>query len=145
MTILAKGDQVSFFRASDGKKLTLPKHFQIVHDTTGSTCRHCDVFVCAIGPRTPRNVTTGTDEDARNYFGKSARLAAKVVDLPRGPWSRLALVDAIWYRRPFLGELVPYEHPYNPEVWLYVSRTEHAYKIALPDGCSIDERGFVWP
>ncbi len=143
-SVLVKGDTVTFFR-QDGASTRLPPSYKLVHDTRGDYIDARDVIVMRVqdAARYTHGMRLSRSVDARNYFGKSAKLVPKSLDLPRGPWSRCGLVNAIWYRRAYLGELVPFEHPYDPPVPLF--QCGDAYKLRLPDGAVYDERGFVWP
>jgi hypothetical protein len=85
---------------------------------------------------------------AKKWFGEDAEVQGWRVDVPDSGWQRVAQIDAIWYRRDANDELRgPYEHRYDPPVELYRSgRGRNArYRIALPDRCVLDERGYVFP
>jgi hypothetical protein len=145
-TLVMRGDEVSFVRADDKEIVKLPKEWQLVHDSSGKYLRNCDIFVLSPSKSdTPLSKTDkGVLNSAKEHYGKSTRLHAGSVDIPEGPWHRLAKVTHIRYKR--LGaKRGRYQHSYKFPVWLYYCEDPLAWKIALPDGCVVNHRGFVFP
>jgi hypothetical protein len=157
---LVRGDRISFVsveqvRAVGRHKLDavempsdirLPASFVLVHDATGELLSKCDLYVLKWTKgapfRLPR-VQQSEAQAARDYFGNNARIHTGTVLLPSAKWTRTARVAFIRYRR--YGYKVPLEHEYNPPVWIYSCKRPLAWRIALPEGCVIDSRGFVHP
>jgi hypothetical protein len=133
--------------------LLLPRSHVLVHDTTGELLNRCDLY--AVRWHTQRrsnagaasgiaDISTDALDDAKQYFGISSRLQYGVVDIPDGRWQRFCRVQFIRYRRAGnQGGL--FEHEYEPSIDLYACKSPLAWRIALPSGCVVDERGFVWP
>ncbi len=128
--------------------IVCPQDYLIVHDVSGAQRRSCDFYVCKQTPLRShsRHASDDAIDAAKKWFGGSGSVVGRGVELPNPPWQRAAQIDAIWYRRHAVSGLAGrYEHPYSPSVPLYVSSKPHGWRIALPDGCTVDERGFVYP
>lgn len=151
--IVIRGREITFFEAGTGKKIACPDDFFLVHDVSGKTFRSCDVYaVRAYGSAVPVESSDRAADAAKRWWGRDVDLVGWQVDVPRSGWKRVCQIDAIWYRRDAAKDLLiqkldgPYQHRYDPPVQLYrTSAGPLAYRIALPDGCIVDERGFVDP
>lgn len=128
--------------------------FVLVHDTESTIFPRCDVFIVRFRPRrgSPELfMNPDALKTARDYFGDTARIQGGSVDVPQGPWERVAAIKFIRYtRHPRVPKEVPlfaggHEHEYHPAVWLYVCRRPLAWKLSLAGGCIVDDRGFVVP
>lgn len=158
--LFVRGDRVSFVSTEQAERvgihplddakmpsdIVLPKDYVIVNDPSGRYLRKCDYYVLPwsnIAPNGAR-LTTNVARMVADYFGEDANPQHGGVDIPDGKWHRVAQIAFIRYRRE--GDLRGnYEHPYNPAVWLYDTNKPLAWRIALPTGCVVDARGFVWP
>lgn len=157
--LLVRGDRISFVSAEQAKRtgihplddtkmpsdIVLPNDFVLIEDPTGKYLRKCDFYVLRWVDGTLKSgVDTKVARVAADYFGASTRLKQGTVDIPDGKWHRASQIAFIRYRRA--GDLSGnYEHPYNPNVWLYDTDKPIGWRIALPTGCVVDGRGFVWP
>lgn len=157
--LLVRGDRISFVSVEQVKKVgrhkldaeampsdvVLPVNFVLVHDTAGSLLSPCELFIV----RWHKGVTESVLEndsrvvaDARKYFGRGLPLQVGEVDVPDGPWQRVGKVAFIrYFRAGNTGGM--YEHEFDSP--MMISYTPHSWKLALPNGCIVDSRGFVRP
>jgi hypothetical protein len=145
-TIVIMGDEVAFGVHGSDEEVVCPDEFVIVHDVSGKILRACDFYVLRNRGviRGDSGVSEVAYQTARRWYGDRLSLEKYRVDLPDSGWQRVGKIDAIRYRRlGVLGEA--YQHPYDPPIVLYRSLGERGWKCALPDGCIVDERGFVYP
>lgn len=158
--LLVRGDLIAFVSIEQVHKvgdhpldehampsdIVLPRSFVLVHDTSGALFNRCHMnFVrWGGGGRKPNNARTHDVQVARNYFGRNVRIASGNVEVPEGPWRRVAKVKYIRYRRAGHAR-GNYEHPFDPPVYLYETEKPLAWKLKLPNGCIVDDRGFVRP
>lgn len=139
-------------RQGDGQVLAvtpdirLPAGYVFVNDASGRLMSKCDIYVVKWRNSRRRESTDIHPTDlavAEEYFGSGAPIRSGFVDLPKGPWKRVARVRFIQYSR--FGSPKPFQHRYDPPVDLQSSKNPLAWKIPMPDGCIIDSRGFVRP
>jgi hypothetical protein len=157
---LVRGDHVEFVsveqvravgsHALDPYKMpsdiVLPAKYVLVHDATGIILTPCDLYAVKWHRSGAKRALEIAPEDltaAHDYFGDDAALRSGSIDIPDGPWKRLARVKFIRYRR--YGFSNHFEHEYAPAVDLLYSKRPLAWKLALPEGCVVDARGFVVP
>ena len=157
---VVKGDRVEFVTPDQVSKVgvhpldaakmpsdaKLPANFVMVHDPSGKRLRRCDFYVLPLQQSTgipATKVSKETQSIAKNFYGSDTPLRIGRVDLPTGTWHRVAQVAFIRYRRQG-NRRGNFEHPYEIPVWLY-DNAMPAWRIALPNGCVVDARGFVWP
>lgn len=146
---MVRGDRVRFHIAGtdEDARITLPEKHCVLHDPAGHWLRTCDVYFVAQGK--PVRGIDGLDDDvareARDYFGSDAELAQTTITMPpEKGWKLLGDCDLIEYVR--YGKLAGgYHHPFRPAVPVYHSSRTNCWKIPLPDGCRLTDRGFVWP
>jgi hypothetical protein len=146
--LLVRGDLVSF-ALEGGAVVQVPKHFGLVHDTTGECFSKCKLFVCqyrlggAGGDIGRGRAATVAGE----YFGDTRTCRAGSVAIPRGPWQRIGVVEHVYYAR-YGSRKGYYEHGFKttePRVTLHKQRSGKSLLLDLPDGCIVNWRGFVWP
>lgn len=130
--------------------VTFPRGFVLVHDTTGELLHRCDMYIVRKkrGAKfAPDDVPQNVLNDAESYFvdqhEKALPILGGSVEIPQGPWVRLARVRLIRYRRA--GFSKPFEHAYDPPVEVHYSRGTLGYRLPLPNGCIVDDHGFRWP
>jgi hypothetical protein len=147
-----KGTHVMFDMA-EGTRIKCPARDGMIHDPTGRAWPRCRVLV---GPfRRSRREIEPTKEMVK-YYGKDYRPTAATVTLPRGEKkTKLGEVVMIYYLR--LGTRAPYgfHHPFkNESKFLGAVLRRHPahlyevgnfYELVLPDGCIVDDRGYVFP
>ncbi len=121
-----------------------PAGWVIVHDPSGDHFPPCSVFlVRALRGRNHTRTEHGKSTfRADSYHGSRKWPYNAHVEIPHGPWKRLASVKQIRYRRSDLG---PMEHDYERAVSAYESSGTPGVRLGLPDGCTVSGRGFVWP
>lgn len=157
---LIRGDRIEFVSAEQVKlvgrhpldekampsDIVLPREYVLVHDTAGNTFDRCHMhFVRFRNTRQSVAKLTNSDHKVlKDYYGNAVKPRIVEVDVPKGPWERKAKIAFIRYRRE--GDLEGnYEHPFEPNVYLYVTKNPLAWQLKLPNGCVVDERGFVRP
>lgn len=127
--------------------ITIPDDFVLIHDTQAALFNRCEIYIVkwhGSGAKHGRTMHPDDANAAREYFGSRSRLEYGDVEIPEGPWQRLCKTAFIRYRRQ--GEhAAPYEHPWNPHVWILDCQRPLAWKLKLPNGCIVDDRGFVRP
>ena len=127
---------------------SIPKGYVLAHDSTGAILDPCEFFIlkwrsgAKMAPR-PEEV-----REAEAYFGEGKKIRRGRVQIPQGKWRKICRIAVIRYTR--YGDLAgDYEHPYDlyyeKPVWLFILNRPLAFKLRLPDGCLVDERGFVRP
>lgn len=158
--LLVRGDKISFVSAEQAEKvgvhplddskmpsdITLPEDFVLVHDTSGVLFDPCHMYIVRWhgGGKKVSDVHQDDVKVARDYFGKNLSLSVGDVEVPEGRWNRIAKIRFIRYRRAGKAR-GNYEHEFKPPVYLYSTQGGLAWKLKLPDGCIVDERGFVRP
>ena len=145
MSVLIKGYGVKFERTA-GKAIVLPYRYGIIHDPEGTILPPCNVY---FGPYTiSKRVVEAPSRAAREYFGRDYKLRYITVAIPSGTWKPVGEVAVLHYVRtegsahggPYFH---PIKQPLNPSAPL--TKNGRFYKIAMPDGCVINWRGFVFP
>jgi len=152
-TAFVKGTHVMFDMA-DGTTIKCPARDGMLHDPRGQVWPRCRVL---IGPfkRTRRKIEA--TKEMEKYYGKDYEPVAAIVNLPsrRAKKKRLGEVTMIYYVRT--GTRAPYgfHHPFKSESKFLgaVLRRHPAelyevgqfYELVLPNGCIVDDRGYVFP
>lgn len=147
--MLLRGNRVSLVADDDETTFDLPDHFWMVWDKSGRILRRCDVFILPCKQVSSRNVEFDPSDvaEAEDYWGPRDRWVAWQFDLPKGPWKKVARLARIGYRRGRTGNWMhpgPSEAPLEQPVTLYESPGV-GYRIRMPDGCVLDDRGFIFP
>jgi hypothetical protein len=122
-----------------------PPPYVLIHDTVGEIFDPCHFYVVrwyGSGGGRAMDVSGRALADARMYFGRSSFRTGRV-EVPRGPWEPRAWVRLIRYERP--GHPRAYEHLYQVPVMLYRCRRPLAWRLELPQGCVVNDHGFVRP
>jgi hypothetical protein len=124
-----------------GKVISLPAAYGIIHDPEGE---HFDRCECFFGPYKSTQRKVEMTSKAKAYMGPSYPARFAVVDVPRGPWNSVGEVAQIFYRRPgrYSGK---YFHPFKDGYAPTLSKCGRFYRLSLPGGCIVDDRGFVFP
>jgi hypothetical protein len=134
------GDEVEF-TTEGGKDWILPKRLWLVQDRAGVLLPRCDVYVLKAREST-EPLTEERRRWALRYYGTQAHISNLAFSLPKSPFRRLATVVEVRYRRGADGE---YFHPLDPPVTLYRTASGSAYRMNLPEGCEVNDRGFIYP
>lgn len=127
----------------------LPRSHVLVHDTTGYLLDKCELYVVRWRGARRRNPTSDDPAmiDAEKYFvtedGSPVPIRTGSVEIPDGAWRKVARVKYIRYRRA--GYQTPFEHEYDVPVDLEDTMRPLAWRLPLPEGCVVDNRGFVRP
>ena len=127
--------------------IVLPRGYVVVHDTHGVLLSKCDLYIVkwhSSGGLMPADLPHQQLKAAQSYYGAKTPIKCGQVDIPEGPWRELGRVSFIRYFRA--GEQQDnYEHEFDPPVDLCDTKQPLAWRLPLPEGCSVDDRGFVWP
>lgn len=163
ISVLVRGD-LSALDLDDGTTLTVPKKFGLIHDPTGLVLNRCDIYITRYTISTkpvgaiPQRIAKFVDA----YLGKETPRVRVAVEIPKGPWHRLGVIRTVHYVRrntedakkdglfyhDFDGSEGPLSYTFSdrdPTTEILESRSMRAFKLELPDGCIVNERGFVWP
>ena len=141
--ILIKGNAV-ILETVDGEEIPLPKHYGIIHDPEGDDLPRCEVF---FGPyRLLAGRPEGTTRSAVKYFGRHYQPRLMMVNIPENGWRFEALIVQILYKRGLRGahHAGGFHHPFQ-KAPLTLSRSGRYRRLSLPNGCIVDDRGFVFP
>lgn len=143
MSFLVKGDQVSFLTIDD-REITMPAEHVITHDLFHEQLRHCDfVIVRPFRVNGPEQHDPDVLPLAKEYYGDHP-LSLVSIEIPLNGWKKECEVKEIRYRRVGKHEGL-YRHPYSTPQPLYICKKHSAWKVASPDGCEANWRGFVSP
>jgi hypothetical protein len=174
VTVLVIGSHVSFQlldkNGEPGRYVHAPAYNGLVHDRDGTKLPRCDVFVVNYKVKV-RHLTPSAD--ARAYFGPTYPLAGvELAPIPNGGWKYIGRVSEIRYTRPArrpgddrykqAKAAAPFFHPFNkPKLIDRLNRKSQlrlhfekpcdlyksgsVYRLVTPNGCVINERGFVTP
>lgn len=129
----------------DGARVVLPPKFGIIHDPEGVDLPKCNVY---LGPYEISRKQATLTKAAAAYFGHSYRGRVARVDVPKGPWNVVGSARVIFYERPgrYQGR---YFHPFYKKAAfpkpLLLRKCGAFFKLDLPDGCVVNDRGFVFP
>lgn len=143
--LMIRGDLVDL-ELDTGRTIEVPKSWGLVHDPTGTLFSRCD---CVLTKCYLRNTAATQLDDrvygkARKYWGTRAKLKSASVDIKKWTWHRVGRVAAIYYKR--VGSYAGlYVHQFKDRVELLESSDKTAMLLQLGDGCTLDDRGFVWP
>lgn len=142
MSAITKGYKVSF-RMKNGEIVKLPRAFGIIHDPDGEAFNKCEVFFASI--RKTQRAPSKTNPKATRYFGKNYVQREAVVDVPKGPWNSIGEVVEIFYERTVGSQYAGrYFHVFKQRSPM-LSKCKSTYRLALQNGCIVDDRGFVFP
>lgn len=140
------------------EKLDAPAKFGMLHDAAGRYWPSCSLLIAPF-----QNGTIEVDEGA-DYFGKNAAVYEGRVELPEknlSRWDEIGTVSQVFYERT--GTKYPgyYKHAFNKPrgmqkiVALFKKRVAESpvtlfelgecFRLELPKGCLIDDRGIVLP
>ena len=137
MTWLIKGREISF-DMTDGETIELPITHGMIHSP--DTSKKCHVY---FGPyQKTREAVSELPRIANAYFGSDYKGRVAYLDIPNGKWRPVGEVDVIFYDRP--GEHRDYyRHKFAKPIPLSVNGRFH--RLSLPNGCVVNDRGFVTP
>lgn len=140
-SIRVESDRVAFDFAN-GKSLKLPAHYGTFHDQNGIVLPKCEVF---FGPWKKTKQPAKMDRSQRRYFGADHKaFMAKLPQIPVDGWKKVGDVVMIYYVRRGTRAPDGFHHPYKSKSpTLY--KCGRLYKLALGDGCLVDDRGYVFP
>lgn len=147
-TLLVRGDLVKL-ELVDGSILEVPDSWGLVHDVTGSLLHRCELILTRY-QRVNKNThirSAKVKKAAIGYFGVGASdLLVGSVEIPRGPWQHIGGVSVIYYQRwGSKRKSGLYHHDFEFPIPIYIQKDKKAYRLALPDACIVNSRGFVWP
>lgn len=146
MSLLTKGAVVSFILEDKKHELLVPPTHIIVHDPIDEVLRSCDFYIVPF--KFDHTGVSHSDAEMRRlaekYYGTLDDLCEVGVEIPEEGWEFLTDVQYIRYRREgFLAD--DYQHKYAFPQPLYYNEGFDAYRLASPDSCVANHRGFVHP
>jgi hypothetical protein len=136
-------DDSFYNKKKDGKfYFLLPPHYATLHDQEGEILPKCEVFFT---PWKDTGRPIETTSSHRRYFGSSHQ--SKLAYLPRiyvDGWKPVGEVTQIFYVRRGTRAPDGFHHPFTQHPpTLY--KNGRLFKMALIDGCLVDDRGYRWP
>lgn len=146
--MLLRGNRISLVAGDDETTFDLPKDYWLVWDKSGRILRRCDVHILQCKPVSGRGIEFDPDDlsEAEDYWGPRDRWTPYSFHLPSGPWKKLGRLARIGYRRGRTGNWMhpgPSEPPLEEAV--YLDEGDGCYRIRMPSGCVLDDRGFIFP
>lgn len=145
--LIAKGYRVSFV-IENGRKVSAPAAYALLHDPSGSGWPKCSGLVAPF-TKGGGEVARNSAGDARSYFGHDPKLGHLSAP-PRNisAWKRVGVVNEILYsrRRPSglpAKHAADYYHPFKGTATLY--RRGRLLRLELHEGCVWNWRGLVRP
>lgn len=171
--LLVRGDRVSFVSVEQVKKsgakrtvkdgrvywdpeppksdVKLETNYVVVHDPSGRLLSSCDLYIVK-WHRLHMRASTDAEElspeavaAAKKYYGRNVAIRVGSVEIPEGPWSRIPGKMAMIRYRRYGVDADDYEHVWEPSVSVFDCAHPIAWRLPLPEGCVVDERGFVRP
>lgn len=155
MSLIVKGTRIIFELAGDAGDIKPPGSYGMLHDPQGKAWPYRSLLVGPFrhGGKAPDNEVT---TEARKYLGRSHNVKKGSVSLPSrsGPWEKLGEVAVLYYYRG--GSRAPggMRHKFGKaslaKLMLghgkaHLSRCGNWYRLNLPKGAVVDDRGIVWP
>lgn len=157
--LICMGRQVSFDLAGR-KKLDAPVRNGMLHDPSGKYWSACSLLIAPFN-----NGDEEADDGAgRDYFGRNATVYEGRCELPDktlSRWRAVGTVAQVFYDRA--GTKYPgyYKHKFNSPRGVYklvalfkkrvaeskvvLYKLDNFYRLELPNGCIVDDRGIVLP
>jgi hypothetical protein len=134
----------------DASQIILPDDCWLIGDKSGKLWRECDVYILKCKRVSSKNVEFDPQDlsEAEDYWGPRDKWAPYQFAIPRGKWKKVAQVVRIGYRRGRTGNWLhpgPQEPPFEKPVSLYVNERGDGWRLRLPGGCVLDDRGFIYP
>lgn len=162
MPLLCLGREIVIV-LSNKREITAPRRAGMLHDASGNDWPACSLLITHF-----RSWTHEPDRhelsSGRDYFGRNAEIGAGTLDLPSRSlrtWRRIGDVSEIFYDRA--GTKAPgyFRHRFHKPRGLWkvifffkgragkdpviLYKTTGAYRLELPAGCMIDDRGIAVP
>jgi hypothetical protein len=148
---------------SSEREIASPASAGMLYDHSGADWPRCSLLVTRF-----RGYTHDVDKRelgaARDYFGRNAEIGAGTVDLPPksfAAWTRVGEVSEIFYGRAGTKAPGRFRHRFHKPrgMWkvifffkgraakdpVVLYKTRNAYRLELPSGCMIDDRGIAVP
>jgi len=148
VSLLIRGSLIKL-QLENGRVIELPDSWGLVHDVSGSILHRCDLFIApySIVDNRVSIKDSNVKKAAKAYFGvKESELLTGTVEIPTGPWQYINNVSVVYYgKKGSKRKKGLYHHDFEFPVPLYKQKDGKAYRLALPDACIVNHRGFVWP
>jgi hypothetical protein len=147
----------------EGKReITAPARAGMLHDGSGDDWPECSLLIAPFKGWV-REPSRSELSAGRDYFGRGSEIGAGVIDLPPcdlKSWTEVGDAKEIFYDRA--GEKAPgyFRHRFHKprglwKIFFLVKRAAKGrvtlfkrgriYRLDLPDGCIIDDRGIALP
>jgi hypothetical protein len=154
------GRDVTFLLKSD-REISPPKRHGMLHDPSGETWPRCSLLVAHF----EQGWKESKAPDGRNYFGRNAVVWEGEAELPPkdiSKWKTVGELKTIFYDRAGTKHPGYFRHMFHKPRGLWrllflVKRSaangpvvlsrygRNTYRIDLPDGCVVDDRGIALP
>lgn len=163
ISVIVRGD-LTALDLDGGLKIKIPKRFGLIHDPLGIVLNRCDIYLSTykISRKPVGTIPKGMAKIVEAYFGASTPRVRVHVEIPLGPWHRLGVVRTVHYVRrndedeerdgvffhDYDGSEGPWSYTFSdrdPTTEIFESCCVRAFKLEMPDGCIVNDRGFVWP
>lgn len=154
------GTDVGFVMRKPRRTFDASPAHGLLYDPSGRHWPKCSLLVA---PFREGEIVDVGDTHAAAYFGKGARVHRGPIVLPTadaGAWDELGELHQVFYTRTGTRAPGDYKHPFGePKGMLRVvalltralaspvilSELDGAYRIDMPKGCIVDDRGIVLP
>ncbi len=147
--MLLRGNRITLIADDDVSSFDIPADYWMLWDKSGRILRRCDVYILRCSQVSMRNVEFDPSDlsEAEDYWGSRDRWRGYGFDIPGGPWKKVCKLARVGYRRGRTGNWMhpgPSEPPLDHPVWLEESPGQ-AWRLRMPNGCVLDDRGFIFP
>jgi hypothetical protein len=157
MALICMGRDVAFVLKSGHEFSASRKRDGMLYDGSGHYWPRCSLLIAPF-----ENGTSETD-DGRDYFGRDSAVYEGRINLPPRSlksWRNLGEIKDVYYDRAGTKANGPFHHAFHKPrgvwklIWPFKRKTHgpailYAYKgfyrIELPEGCIVDDRGIVLP
>jgi hypothetical protein len=159
---ICMGRKVAFVLRDTNREIEAPRDFGMLYDSSGTWWPSCSLLVTKF----KRGRSVDNSSDAKAYFGRKIRVTKGYVELPPksvSQWKEIGPLHEIFYDRAGDRAPGPFRHEFNkprgswklihlikgkaakdPAILFRLGRTS-TYRIELPDGCIVDDRGIAVP
>ena len=145
--MLIRGTKVELISTKGEVIVDRPDNFWLLSDDHGEMGSPCHVYICRFtldGRPVKRACHPRDIEDFHKYHeGRRKHPKAWNPQLSLGSWTLVALISEIRY---LIDRPPSSRHFFEQPVRCYVSQAQPlTYKLSMPEGCILNDHGFVEP